>query len=66
MSMPLNTPLHPMSINSITLCAIFTGLSSFQLMPMSTVPDVEGLHLWKHIATEVTHRRSHVAHITYK
>ena len=53
--MPLNTPLHPMSITSITLCAVFTGLSSFWLVPMSTVPSVEGLHLWKHIAIRVTH-----------
>ena len=29
--MPLNTLIHPMSIISTTLCAIFTGLSSFWL-----------------------------------
>ena len=63
--MPLNTPLHPMSVTSITLCTIFTGLSSFWLVPMSTVPDVEGLHLWKCIAAGVTHRHSRVAHIIY-
>ena len=53
--MPLNTPLHPMSVTSITLCTVFTGLSSFQLVPMSTVPSVKGLHLQKRIATGVTH-----------
>ena len=55
-SMPLNTSLHPVSITSITLCAVFTGLSSFWLVPMSTVPSVKGLHLRKRIATGVTHR----------
>ena len=39
-SMPLNTLTHPMSVTSITLCAIFTGLSSFRLVPMSTVLSV--------------------------
>ena len=63
--MPLNTAIHPVSVTSITLCAIFTGLSSFWLVPVSTVPDVEGLHLRKHIAAGVTHHRSRVAHITY-
>ena len=62
---PLNTLIHPVSIISTTLCAIFTGLSSFQLVPMSTVPDVEGLHHRKHKATGATHRRSRVAYITY-
>ena len=62
--MPLNTPIHPVSITLITLCAIFTGLSSFQLVPMSTVPDVEGLHHRKRIAAGVTHCCSRVAHIT--
>ena len=63
--MPLNTPIHPMSITSITLRAtVFTGLSSFQLVPMSTVPDVEGLHLRKCIAARVTHCHSCMAHIT--
>ena len=61
---PLNTPIHPVSIISTTLCAIFTGLSSFWLVPMSTVPDVEGLHHWKCKAAGVTHRRSHMAYIT--
>ena len=55
-STPLNRPLHPMSITSITLHAIFTGLSSFRLVPMITVPSVKGLHLRKHIAAWVTHR----------
>ena len=63
-AMPLNTPIHPVSITSITLRAVFTGLSSFRLVSMSTVPDVEGLHLRKCIAARVTHRHSHMAHIT--
>ena len=62
---PLNTLIHPVSITSISLCTIvFTGLSSFQLVPMSTVPDVEGLHHWKCIAARVTPCRSRMAHIT--
>ena len=40
-SMPLNTPLHPVSVTSTTLCAICTGLSSFRLVPMSTIPAVQ-------------------------
>ena len=61
----LNTLLHPVIVTWITLHAIFTGLSSFWLVPVSTVPDVEGLHLRKHIAARVTHCHSHVAHITH-
>ena len=52
---PLDTPLHPVSITSTTLCAVFTGLSPFWLGPMSTVPSVEGLHLQKHITARATH-----------
>ena len=55
-STPLNTPTHPVTVTSITLHTVFTGLSSFQLVPVSTVPSIEGLHLWKHIAAGVTHR----------
>ena len=62
---PLNTLLHPVSITSITLHTFFIGLSSFQLVPVSTVPDIEGLHLWKRIAARVTHRHSRMAYITY-
>ena len=62
---PLNRPILPMSVISTTTCAIFTGLSSFQLVPLSTVPDIEGLHHQKHKAAGVTHRRSHVAYIIY-
>ena len=40
-SMPLNTPLHPVSITLTTLCAICTVLSSFWLVPVSTVPAVQ-------------------------
>ena len=36
-SMPLNTLLHPVSVTLTTLCAAFTGLSSFWLVPVSTV-----------------------------
>ena len=61
----LNTLIHPVSITSTTLHTIFTGLSSFWLVPMSTVPDVEGLHHQKRIAAGVAHYRSHVAYITY-
>ena len=64
-STPLNTLLHPVSITSITLCAIFTGLLSLQLVPMSTVPDVGGLHLQKCITAGATHCRFHMVHITY-
>ena len=61
---PLNTPLHSVSITLITLRAVFTGLSSFRLVPVSTVPDIEGLHLQKHITAGATHHHSCVAHIT--
>ena len=54
-STPLHTPLHPVSVTSITLCAVFTGLSSFRLVPVSTVPSVKRLHLRKCIATGATH-----------
>ena len=64
MMMPLDTLIHPMSITSTTLHAIFTGLSSFQLVPLSTVPDIEGLHHWKHIAAGVAHYHSRMAYIT--
>ena len=40
-STPLNTPLHPVSITSTTLHAVCTGLSSFRLVPVSTVPAVQ-------------------------
>ena len=36
-SAPLNTPLHPVSITSTTLHTICTGLSSFQLVSVSTI-----------------------------
>ena len=62
--MPLNTLIHPVSVISITLCTVFMGLSSFQLVPVSTVPDIEGLYHQKHIAAGVTHCCSHIAHIT--
>ena len=61
---PLNTSIHPMSITLTTLHAVFTGLSSFQLVPMSTVPDIEGLHHRKRIAAGVAQYRSRVAYIT--
>ena len=61
---PLSTLILSVSVALISLCAIFTGPSSFQLVPMSTVPDVEGLHHRKCIATEATPCCSHVAHIT--
>ena len=64
-TMPLSTLIHPMSIASISLHAVFTGLSPFWLVPVSTVPGVEGLHHQKHIAAGVTPCRSRVAHITY-
>ena len=35
--MPLSTPTHPMSITSTTLCASFTGLSSFRLVLVCTI-----------------------------
>ena len=62
--MPLNTPIHPVSVLSTTLCAVFTGLSSFQLLPVSTVFDIEGLHHWKCIAAGAAFYHSHVAYIT--
>ena len=54
--MPLNTLLNPVSVTSITLAPVFTGLSSFRLVPVNTVPSVEGLHLWKCITAGATHR----------
>ena len=62
---PLDTPIHPVSILSTTLHALFTGLSSFRLVPMSTVPNVEGLHHQKHKAAGAAHYHPHAAHITY-
>ena len=62
---PLDTPLHPVSITSITLCAVFTGLSSFWLVRVSTVPDVVGLHHWKRTAAGVARCHSRAAHITH-
>ena len=53
-----------MSAASISPCAIFTGPSSFRLVPVSTVPGIEGLHHRKRIAAGTTLCRSHVAHIT--
>ena len=61
---PLNTPIHPMSILLTTLHAIFTELSSFWLVPMSTVPDVEGLHHWKCKAAGAAFYHSCMAYIT--
>ena len=61
----LNTLIHPVSIISTTLHTVFTELSSFWLVPVSTVLDVEGLHHQKCKAAGATHCRSHVAHITY-
>ena len=40
-SMPRNTPTHPVSVISNTLSAVRTGLTSFRLVPMSTVPAVQ-------------------------
>ena len=40
-STPLNTLTHPVSITSTTLCTICTGLSSFWLVPVSTVLAVQ-------------------------
>ena len=40
-SMPLDTLLHPVSITLTTLHTVCTGLSSFQLVPMSTVLAVQ-------------------------
>ena len=38
--MPQNMPKHPVSVISNTLRAIHTGLTSFWLVPVSTVPAV--------------------------
>ena len=40
-STPRNTPTRPISVISNTLCAICTGLTSFRLVPMSTIPAVQ-------------------------
>ena len=64
-AMPLSTPIHPMGVISTTLCVVFTGLSSFQLVPMSTVPDIEGLHHRKRKAAGATHCHSRAPHITH-
>ena len=39
--MPLDIPLHPVSVTSTTLRAVCTGMSSFQLVPVSAVPAVQ-------------------------
>ena len=62
---PLNTLIHPVSVLSTTLCAVFTELSSFWLVPISTVSDIEGLHHWKCIATGAAFYRSRMAYITH-
>ena len=64
-STPLDTLLHPVSVTSFALLATFTGLSSFQLAPVSTVPDVVGLHHQKHTVARVTCCHSCTAYITY-
>ena len=38
---PRNTPTHPMSVISNTLRAVRTGLTSFRLVPISTVPALQ-------------------------
>ena len=40
-SMPRNTLTHPVSVISSTLRAVCTGLTSFRLVPVSTVPAVQ-------------------------
>ena len=35
--MPLNTPTHPVSVSSTTLCTGFTGLSPFRLVLVCTI-----------------------------
>ena len=62
---PLDTPLHPVSVISFALQAVFTGPSSFWLVPTSTVPEVEGLHHRKCTIAGVTHCHSPAAYITY-
>ena len=44
--------------------ANFTGLFNFQLVPMSTVPGIEGPHHWKCIATGMIPCHLHIAYIT--
>ena len=56
---------HPVSVASISPCAIFTGLHHFQLVPVSTALGVEGLHHQKCIAVGMILCRSHMAHITH-
>ena len=53
-----------MSVALISPHTIFTGPSSFWLVPMSTVPGIEGLHHRKRIAAGMTLYHSHMAHIT--
>ena len=62
--MPLSAQIHPVHVASISPRALFTGPSSFQLVPMSTVTGIEGLHHRKCIAAGTTLCHSHVAHIT--
>ena len=38
---PQNAPTHPMSVISSTSCALHTGLTSLQLVPMSTILAVQ-------------------------
>ena len=63
-SVPLNTPLHPISVTSTTLHAVRTGLSSFRLVSVSTVPLCTSLHLWKRFTAWGDISFPRVAHIT--
>ena len=38
---PRNAPTHPMSVISSTSCAVYTGPTSFRLVPVSTIPAVQ-------------------------
>ena len=64
MMTPLSTLIHPVSVALISLHTVFTGLSSFWLVPVSTVPGIEGLHHRKYIAARVTPCCYCMAHIT--
>ena len=62
--MPQNALTHPVSIISSTSCAIHTGLTSFWLVPVSTISiykftSSEAYHYWGDTSS------SRMAHITY-
>ena len=61
---PRNTPTHPVSVISNTLHAVHTGLTSFQLVPVSTIPAVQ-VYIFGSVSPPGNTSSSRMAHITY-